>query len=236
MSNSTRRDFLISSAAIGGAAALASCQTSSTRAARRPGDRLRIGVIGCGGKGLSDMRACAKEHDIVALCDVDDGKSKTAREEHPDATYYHDYREMLDKEQLDAVTVSTPDHSHAGPALMAMSKGIHVFVQKPLTHTVAEARLLRDAARKSGVITSMGNQGTCLDGLRSAVECVRAGAIGTVREVHVWTNRPIWPQGLEKPTHIDAIPASFRWDLWLALGVAAPRRRAEPQVFGYIAF
>ena len=146
MSNSTRRDFLISSAAIGGAAALASCQTSSTRAARRPGDRLRIGVIGCGGKGLSDMRACAKEHDIVALCDVDDGKSKTAREEHPDATYYHDYREMLDKEQLDAVTVSTPDHSHAGPALMAMSKGIHVFVQKPLTHTVAEARLLRDAA------------------------------------------------------------------------------------------
>jgi predicted dehydrogenase len=225
MSNSTRRDFLISSAAIGGAAALASCQTSSSKPARRPGDRLRIGVIGCGGKGLSDMRACAKEHDIVALCDVDDGKSKTAREEHPGATYYHDYREMLDKEQLDAVTVSTPDHSHAGPALMAMQKGIHVFVQKPLTHTVAEARLLRDAARKSGVITSMGNQGTCLDGLRSAVECVRAGAIGTVREVHVWTNRPIWPQGLEKPTHIDAIPASFRWDLWL--GPAAWRSYAK---------
>ena len=226
MANSTRRDFLISSAAIGGAAALASCQsTQPAVASRPPGARLRIGVIGCGGKGLSDMRACAKEHDIVALCDVDDGKSKTARKEHPDATYYHDYRELLDKEQLDAVTVSTPDHSHAGPALMAMAKGIHVFVQKPLTHTVAEARLLRDAARKSGVITSMGNQGTCLDGLRSAVECVRAGAIGAVREVHVWTNRPIWPQGLEKPTHIDAIPASLRWDLWL--GPAAWRSYAK---------
>jgi len=239
MANSTRRDFLISSAAIGGAAALTSCQSAGAPATpRAPGTRLRIGVVGCGGKGLSDMRACAKEHDIVALCDVDDGKSKTARGEHPDATYYHDYRDMLDSEQLDAITVSTPDHSHAGPALMAMQKGIHVFVQKPLTHTVAEARLLRDAARKSGVITSMGNQGTCLDGLRSAVECVRAGAIGAVREVHVWTNRPIWPQGLEKPTHIDPIPTSFRWDLWL--GPAAWRSyakgRAETGFKGYCPF
>lgn len=183
--------------------------------ARSPNERLRIGVVGCGGKGLSDMQACAKNHDIVAICDVDDGKARRARELHPKAAFYHDWRDMLDREKLDAITVSTPDHTHAGPALLAMSKGMHCFVQKPLTHTVEEARLLRDAARKTGVITSMGNQGTCLDGLRGAVECVRAGVIGTVREVHVWTNRPVWPQGIDKPSHIDPIPSTFRWDLWL---------------------
>ncbi len=183
--------------------------------ARSPNSRLRIGVVGCGGKGFSDMQACAKTQDIVAICDVDEGQAKRARELHPKASFYHDWRDMIDREKLDGITVSTPDHTHAGPALLAMSKGIHCFVQKPLTHTVQEARMLRDAARKSGVITSMGNQGTCLDGLRTAVECVRAGVIGKVREVHVWTNRPVWPQGIEKPSHVDAIPESMRWDLWL---------------------
>jgi predicted dehydrogenase len=96
-----------------------------------------------------------------------------------------------------------------------MARGIHVFVQKPLSHTVHEARLLRDAARKTKVITSMGNQGTCLDGFRSATECVRGGVIGNVKEVHVWTDRPIWPQGIARPKHVDAIPATLRWDLWL---------------------
>ncbi|MCK5944556.1 MAG: Gfo/Idh/MocA family oxidoreductase, partial [Planctomycetes bacterium] len=228
MAYSSRRDFLITGAALGGAAALGATDREPVPAPvrpRSPNERLRIGVVGCGGKGLSDMRACAKTHDIVALCDVDDGKAKNARGEHPKAAFYHDWRDMLDRERLDAITVSTPDHTHAGPALMAMAKGMHCFVQKPLTHTVAEARLLRDAARKTGVITSMGNQGTCLDGLRTATECVRAGAIGTVREVHVWTNRPIWPQGLARPTHIDPIPASFRWDLWL--GPAAWRSFAK---------
>ena len=216
MAYASRRDFLISSAAISSAAALhAAVPARSPARPRDPNTRLRIGAIGCGGKGLSDMRSCAKEHDIVALCDVDENRAKAAREDQPQATFYHDYREMLDRERLDAVTISTPDHTHAGPALTAIYKGIHVFVQKPLTHTVEEARLLRDAARRTGVITSMGNQGTCLDGLRTAVECVRAGAIGAVREVHVWTNRPVWPQGLEKPEHIDAIPKTFRWDLWL---------------------
>lgn len=183
--------------------------------ARSPNERLRVGVVGCGGKGLSDMQACAQNHDIVALCDVDEGKAKQARSEQPKAAFYEDWRDLLDREKLDALTVSTPDHLHAGPALAAMALGIHVFVQKPLTHTVAEARLLRDAARKTKVITSMGNQGTCLDGFRTAAECVRGGVIGTVREVHVWTDRPVWPQGIERPKHIDAIPASFRWDLWL---------------------
>lgn len=220
-SNHSRRDFLLSSAAFGGAAALgAGCAANGepVRAplrARSPNERLRIGVVGCGGKGFSDMQACAKNHDIVAICDVDEERAARGRKKQPKATFYHDWRDMLDREQLDAITVSTPDHTHAGPALTAMAKGIHVFVQKPLTHTVKEARLLRDAARKTGVITSMGNQGTCLNGLRTAVECVRAGVIGTVREVHVWTNRPVWPQGIEKPAHIDPIPTTMRWDLWL---------------------
>jgi predicted dehydrogenase len=217
MASPSRRDFLLAGAAFSSAAALGA-QNEPVRAplrARSANARLRIGVVGCGGKGFSDMQGCARTQDIVAICDVDENQAKRARVKHPGATFYHDWRDMIDREKLDAITVSTPDHTHAGPALMAMSKGIHCFVQKPLTHTVEEARLLRDAARKSGVITSMGNQGTCLDGLRTAVECVRAGVIGTVREVHVWTNRPVWPQGIDKPTHIDAIPKELRWDLWL---------------------
>jgi predicted dehydrogenase len=217
-SGPSRRDFL----RYGGT--LAGCSLLPTTAAaaqplparpRSPNERLRIGIVGCGGKGLSDMEACARTHDIVALCDVDDGKAKNAREQHPKAAFHHDWRDLLDKEKLDALVVSTPDHSHAGPALAAMALGLHVFVQKPLSHTVHEARLLRDAARKTGVITSMGNQGTCMDGFRSAVECIRAGVIGAVREVHVWTDRPIWPQGIQRPGHVDAIPTSLRWDLWL---------------------
>ncbi|MGK0205574.1 MAG: putative dehydrogenase, partial [Planctomycetota bacterium] len=217
MASPSRRDFLLASAAFGGATALGA-QNEPVRPplrARSPNARLRIGVVGCGGKGFSDMQGCARTQDIVAICDVDENQAKRARAKHPKATFYHDWRDMIDREKLDAITVSTPDHTHAGPALMAMAKGIHCFVQKPLTHTVEEARLLRNAARKSGVITSMGNQGTCLDGLRTAVECVRGGVIGTVREVHVWTNRPVWPQGIDKPSHIDAIPKELRWDLWL---------------------
>lgn len=243
-SGSSRREFLLT-----GAASLAAVSTASAaRAAaplrapsfRRPfsNSRLRIGVIGCGGKGLSDMRACAKDHDIVALCDVDHGKANNARKEQPNATFYEDWRDLLDREKLDAVTVSTPDHTHAGPALAAMALGLHCFVQKPLTHTVHEARLLRDAARKSGVITSMGNQGTCLDGFRTAAECVRGGVIGQVREVHVWTNRPVWPQGIARPSHIDAIPKTFRWDLWLGPAPWRPyaKGRKDSGFSGYAPF
>ncbi len=210
----SRRDFLLSSAAAGVAASLPASRPATTRRLS-PNQRLKIGVVGCGGKGLSDMQACAVAHDIVALCDVDMGKAKQARTEQPKATFYEDWRDLLDLEKLDALVVSTPDHLHAGPALAAMARGWHVFVQKPLSHTVYEARMLRDAARKTKVITSMGNQGTCLDGFRTATECVRAGLIGAVKEVHVWTDRPIWPQGIGRPTHVDPIPASFRWDLWL---------------------
>ncbi|MBL8733481.1 MAG: Gfo/Idh/MocA family oxidoreductase [Planctomycetes bacterium] len=223
--STSRRDFLLGSALAGGAIAFSACSTPAPRRARSPNDRLRIGVVGCGGKGLSDMQACARTHDIVALCDVDQNQAKAAREQQPKATFYDDWRDLLDREKLDGLVVSTPDHTHAGPALAAMALGMHVFVQKPLTHTVQEARLLRDAARKARVITSMGNQGTCLDGFRGAAECVRAGLIGNVGEVHVWTDRPIWPQGINRPDFVDAIPTTLRWDLWL--GPAAWRPYAK---------
>ena len=217
--NSSRRQFLIAGGAVLGACAAQHMQHADApqplKRARSPNERLRIGAVGCGGKGFSDIEACAKTQDIVALCDVDEGQAAKTREQQPKAAWYEDWRDLLDHEKLDALLVSTPDHTHAGPALAAMALGIHVFVQKPLTHTVAEARLLRDAARKSGVITSMGNQGTCLEGFRTAAECVRAGVIGAVRDVHVWTDRPIWPQGIARPSHVDPIPATFRWDLWL---------------------
>jgi predicted dehydrogenase len=241
-SSPSRRDFLLQSAAFAGAASLASaCQTSpAPKRARSPNDRLRIAQIGCGGKGLSDMQACAKTHDIVALCDVDDGKAANARKEQPKASFHYDWRDLLDQEKLDAVVISTPDHSHAGPALAAMALGLHVYVQKPLTHTVAEARLLRDAARKTKVITSMGNQGTCLDGFRTAAECVRAGVIGDVHEVHVWTDRPVkyWAQGIDRPSHVDAIPATFRWDLWQGPAAWRPYAagRKDGEFKGYAPF
>lgn len=235
---SSRRDFLLAAAAAASAVSLASCATGSARGSAN--GRLRIAQIGCNGKGLSDMRECAKEHDIVALCDVDESRAATARDEHPKATFYHDYRDLFDREKLDAVVVSTPDHSHALPALIAMQLGYHVYVQKPLAHTVEETRLLRAAAKRSGVITSMGNQGTCLDGFRSAAEVVRSGGLGEVTQVHVWTDRCAnwWAQGIERPDWIDPIPASLRWDLFLG---AAPYRpyaaaRKDTPFKGYTPF
>jgi predicted dehydrogenase len=234
----SRREFLLQSAAAGGVFALPGAAAVPVRRPPSPNDRLRIGIVGCGGKGLSDMQECAKAHDIVALCDVDEGKAKQARTEQPRAAFYEDWRDLLDCERLDALVVSTPDHLHAGPALAAIARGLHVFVQKPLCHTVHEARLLRDAARKAGVITSMGNQGTCLDGFRTAAECVRGGVIGAVHEVHVWTDRPIWPQGIDRPTHVDAIPATFRWDLWLGPAPWRPYAagRKDGEFKGYAPF
>ncbi|MFN9947208.1 MAG: Gfo/Idh/MocA family protein [Planctomycetota bacterium] len=236
----SRRDFLDGSAAAAAAARFAHPALAAAPTLRRPSanGRLRIGAVGCGGKGLSDIEACAKNHDIVALCDVDQGKARQMREQHPQAAFYEDWRDLLDAEKLDAMTVSTPDHLHAGPALAAMARGIHVFVQKPLSHTVEEARLLLQAARKTKVITSMGNQGTCMDGFRTATECVRAGVIGTVTEVHVWTDRPIWPQGIGRPKHVDPIPATFRWDLWLGPAAWRPYAagRKDGDFKGYAPF
>ncbi|MDA0932392.1 MAG: Gfo/Idh/MocA family oxidoreductase [Planctomycetota bacterium] len=178
-------------------------------------DKLNVAAIGCGGKGYVDAKGCASEN-LVALCDVDERRGAKLWKEHPEARVYRDFRELLDREKdLDAVLVSTPDHTHAVAAAWAMQRGLHVFCQKPLTHSVEEARVLTMLAQRTGVVTQMGNQGTATDGLRKGVEVIRSGAIGDVREVHVWTNRPIWPQGVNAPAEIQPIPAGLRWDLWL---------------------
>ncbi len=197
---------------------------------KSPNEKLNIASVGCGGKGYGDMAHCASEN-IVALCDVDERRAARARKEQPGANFYRDYRKLLETEKsIDAVTVSTPDHMHAPVAVQAMRMGKHVYVQKPLTRLVGEARLLRETALKHNVVTQMGNQGSAVSGLRRGVEVIQAGAIGSVRQVHVWSNRPVWTQGIEQPLPSQSVPNDLDWYLWL--GVAADRPYNE----GYCPF
>ena len=188
-----------------------------------PSDKLNVAGIGIGGMGKNNIGRCASAN-IVALCDVDFELSKPVFEKYPDAKTYKDYRVMLDEmPQIDAVVIATPDHSHAVIAMACMSRKKHVYVQKPLTHSVSEARLLTEAARKYGVATQMGNQGHSGESTRLMCEWVWDGAIGHVREAHGWTNRPVWPQGVEmdRPSETVATPTGLDWDLWI--GPAAYR-------------
>lgn len=184
-----------------------------------PSDKLNIAGIGVGGKGASDLMEFAKSPfvNIVSLCDVDDRQAKDARKRYPKANYYRDFREMLDKEKnnIDACSISTPDHTHAVATIAAMQLGKHVYTQKPLTHNIYEARQLTEAAKRYKVITQMGNQGGSGDGVRKAQEMFQAGLIGDVVEAHAWTNRPVWPQGIPTPTGKFDVPAELDWDLWL---------------------
>ena len=184
-----------------------------------PSDKLNIAGIGAGGKGASDLREFAKSPkvNIVALCDVDDRQAAETVKRFPTAKYYKDFREMLDKEckNIDAVSISTPDHTHAVATLAAMQLGKHVYTQKPLTHDIYEARILTEAAKKYKVVTQMGNQGGSGDGVRKAKEMVDAGLIGEVKSVKCWTNRPVWPQGIATPTGTHEIPKELDWNLWL---------------------
>jgi hypothetical protein len=210
----TRRDFLRSSALAGGATALGFPQVLL---AQNPGGKLNIAVVGAAGKGSSDTNLCATEN-IVALCDADERPDvMRQRQRYPQAKFYKDFRKMLDElgRSLDAVIVSAPDHLHAAAAVMALRMGKHVYCQKPLTHSVYEARLMRQLAKEKRVATQMGNQGSTEDGLRRAVEVIQGGLIGPVRQVHVWSNRPIWPQGLERPPGEDPAPKDLDWDMWL---------------------
>lgn len=190
------------------------------------GEKLRIGCVGAGGKGSSDIHDCSSE-EIVAICDADEHQALDARKAHPNARFYQDWREMLDKEakNIDAVTVSVPDHSHAIVASAAIKLGKHVYCQKPLTQTVYEARYLRKLAKDYKVVTQMGNQGSSEDGLRRAVEVIQAGVIGPVKQIHVWTNRPIWPQGITRPPGEDPVPSNFNWDIWLGPAQARPFKK-----------
>lgn len=194
-----------------------------------PSDRLHIAAIGAGGKGMTNVTNAwnGGTDTIVALVDVDERMAVEARTKWPDAHFYRDYREMLDRERdrIDAVIVSTPDHMHAVQALAAMELGKHVYCEKPLTHDIGEARRLTEAAARYRVVTQMGNQGSSGDSTRLVETWIQEGVIGDVTRVHVWTNRPVWPQGIPAPAGTEAVPPALSWDLWLG---TAPARGYHP--------
>lgn len=193
------------------------------RGYRAPSDTLNVACIGCGGMGYNDVKGVSVEN-IYALCDVDARHAGRAFQEWPKAKRFTDYRELLAKEggNIDAVTISTPDHSHAAAAMLALRAGKHVYCQKPLARTVGEVRALKaEAARRPKQATQMGNQGHAGEGIRQIREIVDAGLLGTVQRVEMWTNRPIWPQGITRPTDMHHVPPTIDWDLWL--GPAAER-------------
>ncbi|HUU17120.1 MAG TPA: Gfo/Idh/MocA family oxidoreductase [Sedimentisphaerales bacterium] len=209
----SRRDFM------GGAAAAAMAFTivPSHVLAQPPSEKLNIASIGSGGMGGGNTRAAAGAGgNIVALCDVDWDRAADTFKRYPKAKRYKDFRKMLDNEKsIEAVIVATPDHFHTVAAMAAMRRGKHVYVQKPLTRLVSEARALTEAARKYKVVTQMGNQGHSGDGVRDICEWIWAGVIGDVKEVHAWTNRPVWPQGIDRPKEEHDIPDTLDWDLWI---------------------
>lgn len=224
---STRRDFLQTSAAVGAGVWAGHSIIPAFADETATVEKLNFASIGVEGKGSSDSRDASNHGNMVAICDIDEKRLEKAAARYPDAKKFVDYREMLTEmgDKIDAVTVSTPDHSHAPASLMAMSMGKHCFTQKPLTWSIYEAKLMRDMAKEKGVATQMGNQGTSNNGLREAVEIVRAGMLGDVKEVHVWTNRPVWPQGGGRPTEEVEVPKTLHWDLFLG---PAPERPYNP--------
>jgi predicted dehydrogenase len=252
----TRRDFIQFSATAAAMLGLAGCVSVSSKSPRKPrpiaaGAKVRIAQIGCGGKGFSDIMA-HKEEEVVALCDIDwegkapsrnaiaqaqkEGKApplsnvKRLKAEFPNAKIYTDFRKMLVEmdDQIDAVGIATPDHMHFLPAYMAIMMGKHVYVQKPLTQTVGEARELLRLARMNGVCTQMGNQGHAGEGIRLVREWFNAGVLGEVREVQIWTNRPatvegvVWPQGMPEWPKAEATPGHVAWDLFLGRAQQRP--------------
>jgi len=192
-----------------------------------PSNKLNIAGIGVGGMGAQNLKNCAAEN-IVALCDVDAGYAAKTFQTYPNARVYSDYRVMLEKQKdIEAVIVATPDHWHAIIALAAIRAGKHVYVQKPMTHSLQEARVLTEAARAQKVATQMGNQGHSGDGTRLICEWIQSGTIGAVREIHAWTNRPVWPQGVEveQPAETPPVPEGLNWDMWVG---PAPYRPYHP--------
>ena len=191
---------------------------------RAPSDMLSVAGVGAGGKGQSDIANFAKsgKANIAFLCDVDDRQAARTVKNFPKAKYYKDWRELLDKEHknIDAVSVSTPDHNHAIIAYSAMQLGKGVYVQKPLTHDIWEARLLTEAAKKYQVVTQMGNQGSSNEGTRLMSEWYDADLIGDVHTIYCWTNRPVWPQGIAWPKPQPNIPKELDWNLWQGTAAA----------------
>jgi hypothetical protein len=221
----SRRHFFYGSLLAGALPAAGFGSTPSLKSAgyKSPNEKLNFAAIGSGGQGASNLSAAAPTENIVALCDVDDRRAAATFKRFENAAKFRDFRQMLDKEgkNIDAVIVATPDHMHATAAMWSMERGKHVYVQKPLVRTVWEARQLRQAAAKYKVATQMGNQGYSDEGTRQCAEMVWNGDIGSVTEVHAWSDRPMWPQGLTAIPKEDPVPATLDWDLWL--GIAAKR-------------
>ena len=215
MSSPSRREFVKDASIVLGAFTIVPRHVLG-RGYRAPSDTLNVACIGVGGMGYNDVKGMSTEN-IYALCDVDERQAERAYREWTKAKRYKDYRQMLEKEKsIDAVTVTTPDHSHAAAAMMALKMGKHVYCQKPLARTVGEVRALKEeAARRPEQATQMGNQGHAAEGARLTREWVESGAIGTVQRVEFWTNRPIWPQGINRPTEMHNVPQTLDWDLWL---------------------
>lgn len=199
-----------------------------------PSDKLLIAAVGAGGKGEDDINhfAASGRAEIAFLCDVDDRQAVNSRKKFPKARYYHDWRDLFEKnhKSFDAVSVSIPDHSHAVVAFRAMQMGKHVYVQKPLTHDIYEARMLTEASKHYKVVTQMGDQGSSSDGLRQLREWYDAGIIGDVHTVYCWTDRPSWPQAIPWPQKHPPVPQGLSWDLWLG---TAPYREYEERILPF---
>jgi len=184
---------------------------------------LNVACCGVNGRGAADLAGISKHANVTALCDVDSNSLSAASKLHPAARTYADFRKMMDDaKNFDAVVVATPDHMHAPIAMTAIQLGKHVYCEKPIAHDLYEVRMLTEAARKNKVMTQMGNQAHSSDGVRMAVEWINAGAVGNVKEIHVWNNRPIWPQAFPMPTRTAGPPATLDWDLWLGTAPVMP--------------
>lgn len=218
----TRRDFFKRTSAIG-IGAWITTSSFTWGAGRSANDKLDVGFIGANGRGARNLAAIAETEHVVALCDVDALRLAESAERHPSAARYADYRRMLDDEKLDAVVVSTPDHTHAVAAVAAMQSGRHVYCEKPLAHAVYEARRMAEVAAETGAVTQMGNQSHGTDRLRRVVEIVRSGMLGPVHQVVCWSNKQF--SGGDRPAETPPVPEHLDWDLWLG---PAPERPYHP--------
>ena len=218
----SRREFVEKTSMAGMAFTIVKPHVLGARGGRyvAPSDKLSVACIGAGGMGASDVRGFAAQADcnIYALCDVDDVNAERSYRLQPQAKKYKDYRELIDKEakNIDIVTVSTPDHHHAAASLLGLRAGKHVYCQKPLARTVGEVRAMKaEAAKRPKQATQMGNQGHAAEGIRILREWIEAGLIGKVVSIDFYTNRPIWPQGMRRPTEAHNVPPTLDWELWL---------------------
>lgn len=226
--NPNRRRFMQTSAAAMGTGYWVAGGVQSAKAQESKNEKIQFACIGVDGKGSSDSADAGRTGEVIAICDVDARKLNKAGGRFKNAKKFNDYRTMLDEmgDKIDAVTVSTPDHNHAPAGAMAMRKGKHCFIQKPMTRSIFEARTLTDIAKEQGVATMMGNQGTANDGLRKAAAIIKQGTLGTVKEVHIWTNRPVWPQGIDRPTETPAVPSYLSWEQWIGPAPYRPYHEA----------